>query len=415
MPTITYTALIAASAAAAGYVAGRVAARGASSSAGAGASSARKGVGSGSASLEAAAEALEVALEHVDSAADAVAIERLCSRRREELCTAAGSAAGGAGGAAARRPPPYKAVLLSLKQPRQKRDRRENLRLLEAAVKLASDTVYVTFEGLSSNVRVGTEVLVDGLSAYDDFWDAAIGAKPPALRLRCRVLLPSQGSSMADVSAVTADPTLGAICGEETSALTMLVASVRAARASAGLPDVAYISLTDTLKKVRNPEYIAIDDVRGRLPSFGRVVLGGTFDHMHVGHMKLLTVAALVARESILIGVTSDAMLTGKELAGSIESADARCQHVRDFLGCVNPSLRVDVVMISDAFGPTITDPDLDALVVSSETVGAAAKINAKREERGFAPLSVVVKQRDAGSTVSSTFVRRGLLQQAEG
>jgi bifunctional ADP-heptose synthase (sugar kinase/adenylyltransferase) len=37
---------------------------------------------------------------------------------------------------------------------------------------------------------------------------------------------------------------------------------------------------------------------------FNRVVIGGTFDHLHAGHKILLTMAALLATKSIVVGVT---------------------------------------------------------------------------------------------------------------
>ena len=52
-------------------------------------------------------------------------------------------------------------------------------------------------------------------------------------------------------------------------------------------------------------------------------------------------------------------------------------ERVRDFLHLFKPSLICDAVAISDVYGPTAVDPNIQALVVSKETrSGAAASKN---------------------------------------
>jgi len=42
------------------------------------------------------------------------------------------------------------------------------------------------------------------------------------------------------------------------------------------------------------------------------VCLGGTFDHMHLGHKLLLSKALLCTKKRILVGVTTDVLLKKK-------------------------------------------------------------------------------------------------------
>jgi len=135
-----------------------------------------------------------------------------------------------------------------------------------------------------------------------------------------------------------------------------------------------------------------------------QVVLGGTFDHLHVGHRKLLTTAILVARSRLVVGVTHDHMLVHKANKHLIQSFPKRCQAVRAFVHSVNPALNLDIVPIRDMYGPTVSDPSLMAIVVSSETAANAEKINAERVRRRMDPMAVVSLARV--SAVSSSFLR---------
>ncbi|CBX94872.1 similar to pantetheine-phosphate adenylyltransferase family protein [Plenodomus lingam JN3] len=189
------------------------------------------------------------------------------------------------------------------------------------------------------------------------------------------------------------------------------------------------------------------------------VAVGGTFDHLHIGHKLLLTMFAFVlgrrssadmdAKSSVLtVGITGDALLVNKKYAEQLESWKRRQESVHDFLSSlvyfgphddnriqvlevnepgpnghavhVNfPSgLSIRYVEIWDPFGPTITDRDITALVLSLETRGGGAAVNKKREEQGWEPLEVFeVAVLDASeedrvddtfqSKLSSTEIRR--------
>lgn len=123
------------------------------------------------------------------------------------------------------------------------------------------------------------------------------------------------------------------------------------------------------------------------------VVLGGTFDHLHIGHKLLLTMGILSARRAILVGVTSTELLTKKQHREYIEPIDVRMARVRHFLRDVSAalgrSLALHVVPISDACGPAGTLPDLDVLLVTEETVRGIEPIAAERAKNGVRPLQV--------------------------
>jgi len=55
-----------------------------------------------------------------------------------------------------------------------------------------------------------------------------------------------------------------------------------------------------------------------------------------------------------------------------MEPLSVRIEKVRAFLNFFKPGLEYDIVPIYDVYGPTGSDPDIQALVVSGETLGGA-------------------------------------------
>lgn len=123
--------------------------------------------------------------------------------------------------------------------------------------------------------------------------------------------------------------------------------------------------------------------------TFKNVVLGGTFDRIHAGHKVLLSQAALLAEERLVVGVTDENMIKSKKLWELILSTERRIEDVRAFIDDVDCTLKHEVVPISDPFGPTATDPHMDLIVVSTETSRGGAKVNELRAKNGLNQLKV--------------------------
>ncbi|XP_065555523.1 bifunctional coenzyme A synthase [Lathamus discolor] len=125
------------------------------------------------------------------------------------------------------------------------------------------------------------------------------------------------------------------------------------------------------------------------LPSFSAVAVGGTFDRLHGAHRLLLSTCCLLARDRLLAGVADGDLLRNKVLMELIEPYEVRVAKLREFLEDVKPSLRYDIVRLMDPYGPSVTDPDLQCLVVSQETRRGGEAVNQQRLENGLPALAL--------------------------
>ena len=102
-------------------------------------------------------------------------------------------------------------------------------------------------------------------------------------------------------------------------------------------------------------------------------------------------------------------MLQKKEGHEKIKSYAEREAVVLSFLHTVKPSLEVVVNPLKDIYGPSVLERDIEAIIVSLETLAGAEMINNVREEKGMDRLKVFTVNRSCKYNLSSTFIRQHL------
>ncbi|XP_014014195.1 bifunctional coenzyme A synthase isoform X2 [Salmo salar] len=126
------------------------------------------------------------------------------------------------------------------------------------------------------------------------------------------------------------------------------------------------------------------DSSSERMETYSEVVVGGTFDRLHGAHKTLLNISCLLANKRFLIGVCDQELLKKKVLKELIEPYALRVQRLQEFLQDVKPSLQYEIVPLSDPFGPSVIDAQLQCIVVSEETRRGGEAVNKKRLENGL-------------------------------
>lgn len=119
--------------------------------------------------------------------------------------------------------------------------------------------------------------------------------------------------------------------------------------------------------------------------------LGGTFDHIHDGHKILLTIAAFVTSDRLIVGLTEGELLVNKKYKEYLESFNTRLEHVSQFLDLLKPKVKLEIVPMKDVCGPTGTVPEIQSLIVSRETIKGGEFVNKTREEKGMPKLDILI------------------------
>jgi pantetheine-phosphate adenylyltransferase len=143
---------------------------------------------------------------------------------------------------------------------------------------------------------------------------------------------------------------------------------------------------------------------------FKHAIVGGTFDRFHAGHRALLS-AAFEQSERVTIGIATNELFKDKNFADLIESYQTREHAVSVFLVKHGLTTRAKIISITDIYGNSLEDNNIDAIFVTEKTKPNALKINEERENRSLKKLEIITVpfvHGDDNEIISSERIRKG-------
>ena len=145
---------------------------------------------------------------------------------------------------------------------------------------------------------------------------------------------------------------------------------------------------------------------------FQHAALGGTFDHFHSGHKRILDYAFHTA-QYVTIGIVGEAPIAVKLFSNMHESFHIRKDAVTSYIRQNEWEKKSTITKLTDIYGPAADDSTFDVIVVTRETAPNAEKINKKRLQNNLKPLSIVTVPLMKGAdnnVIRSTRIREGVI-----
>lgn len=124
------------------------------------------------------------------------------------------------------------------------------------------------------------------------------------------------------------------------------------------------------------------------MSKFKIVALGGTFDIIHKGHLALLQKGFSIS-SIVIIGLTSDefAIKKGKKL---LHNYSQRSESLKSMINKNFPDSHYEISKLDNDFGPAVLKNEVEALVVSEETIEQGKILNKLRTQKQLSPVKVV-------------------------
>lgn len=122
---------------------------------------------------------------------------------------------------------------------------------------------------------------------------------------------------------------------------------------------------------------------------YKKSIIGGTFDHFHTGHQKLLDVA-FESSEKVFIGIATADLLKNKYMYQTVEDLRTRRESLISYMKEKSYFERAVIIEIQDIYGNSLDVADLDSIFVTDNTLSNAEKINSERVEKGFKSLEII-------------------------
>jgi len=142
---------------------------------------------------------------------------------------------------------------------------------------------------------------------------------------------------------------------------------------------------------------------------YRKVCVGGTFDVLHRGHMKLIEEACQVSDHLVICVTTSEFASRFKRRV--VRAFEDRIRDLLNFLkenGLVN---KVSILPTEDIYGATLIDPEIEAIVVTAESLKRGFEVNLECWRRGMRLLDIVVVpmvKAEDGKPISASRILKG-------
>lgn len=148
------------------------------------------------------------------------------------------------------------------------------------------------------------------------------------------------------------------------------------------------------------------------MKKYSHICLGGTFDHLHLGHKRIIDFAFHLGKK-VTIGITSQELVGKKDYSDQIESFHVRKEGVLRYLEQRKYVNNAKIEQLEDIYGSATDDASLSAIIVTEDTIKNAKKINEKRKLNHLEALevfSVPFMKGPDNKIISSQRIRAGLI-----
>jgi len=138
--------------------------------------------------------------------------------------------------------------------------------------------------------------------------------------------------------------------------------------------------------------------------------MGGTFNHIHFGHLMLLATAFRTA-ERVIVGVTGDDFVKTLGKKHEVRAYEERLTDLTKSLREHGWFDRAQIVELRDAYGPPAHDAAVEVIIVSPSSIKTALELNSVRVDKMMQPLVIVVCPlvlAEDGKPISSTRIAAG-------